>query len=420
MRFIIITFGISIYGCKNEEEPVVLTSPVSFISDADAESGGTITSEGSSAILNRGVCWSSSPNPTIADNKTSEGTGMGAFSSTITGLEKSDKYYIRAYATNEAGTAYGATVIYNDSGLPPSVESSTITSIDPAGATLECNLNANGVPTVVTLEYGTTTSYGWSLSYEQNPVDGTTPVVISIKLIGLNTFTVYHCRIKAVNSLGMSLGNDITFSTTLGDIDGNSYSTVQLGDQVWMQENLRTTKYCNGDLVETTSPGNMDISGESDPRYQWECSDGEFGRFYTYYAITDSRSVCPAGWHVPTDSDWTKLTDYLIRNGYAYNGIEDLVAKSMAAKYSFYPDPQPGNVGNDEQTNNSSGFSGLATGGRMSTGILEFVGYHAIWWSSTEETSSTAFFRCIGYTPGSVYRGIFSKSFGLPVRCLHN
>ena len=100
---------------------------------------------------------------------------------------------------------------------------------------------------------------------------------------------------------------------SLQDIDGNVYdNTVTIGTQIWMTENLRTTRYSNGDSIGTTT---LDISGESTPKYQWAYDGNEsnvatYGRLYTWYAVTDSRNVCPVGWHVPSDAEWTEWTKW--------------------------------------------------------------------------------------------------------------
>ena len=89
-------------------------------------------------------------------------------------------------------------------------------------------------------------------------------------------------------------------------MDGNVYTSVTIGTQVWMVENLKTTKYRNGDLIGTTTPSTLDISAEATPKYQWAYSgDGNnvntYGRLYTWYAVTDTGNTCPLGWNVPTD-----------------------------------------------------------------------------------------------------------------------
>ncbi len=94
------------------------------------------------------------------------------------------------------------------------------------------------------------------------------------------------------------------------------FNAIIIGTQVWLQENLKTTRYNNGDLIGTTTPATFDIRPESTPKYQWAYEGNEskadtFGRLYTWYAVTDSRGICPIGWHVPADAEWTTLTDFL-------------------------------------------------------------------------------------------------------------
>ena len=104
-------------------------------------------------------------------------------------------------------------------------------------------------------------------------------------------------------------------ANSVKDIDGNIYRTITIGTQVWMAENLKTTRYRNGDLIGTTTPATLVIEGESAPKYQWAYDGNEsnvatYGRLYTWYVATDSRNVCPIGWHVPTDAEWTVLTEF--------------------------------------------------------------------------------------------------------------
>jgi uncharacterized protein (TIGR02145 family) len=90
------------------------------------------------------------------------------------------------------------------------------------------------------------------------------------------------------------------------DIDGNNYKTAAIGTQIWMVENLKTTRYNNGDSIGTINPITLDITTESTPKYQWAYDGNEnnistYGRLYTWFAACDIRNVCPSGWHVPTD-----------------------------------------------------------------------------------------------------------------------
>ena len=407
------------FSCRKKEEvPVLTTTVISDIKGTTAIGGGEITSEGSSFVISRGVCWSRESSPTIDDNKTNDGIGSGSFSSNLTSLLGSTNYYVRAYATNSAGTGYGTQITFVTIGQPPVPTGLTATNVSATTATLNGSVNANFLPTVVIFEYGTTSTYGDSLAATQSPVNGGTESFVSTDIKGLISTTIYHYRVKAVNELGTTYGDDLMFTTKLSDADGNSYNTVTIGSQVWMKENLKTTRYTNGDLIGTTTPATLDITTLTAPKYQWAHSITDYGRLYTYYTITNARKVCPDGWHIPTDGEWTTLTDYLSNNGYGYGGNANYIAKSLAAKTGWTPDPTPGTVGNDQASNNSSGFSGFAGGGRYSTGIMNFVNLHGIWWSSTESSPGSAYFRCIGYIPEAVFRGVFSESYGLSVRCV--
>ena len=415
---ILIVISIFISCRKKEEVPALTTTAISDITGTTATSGGDIISNGSSTIISRGVCWSTESSPTIANNKTIDGSGEGSFSSTLTDLKGETNYHVRAYASNNAGTAYGLEMSFNTIGKPPAPGALPATNISTTSATLNASVNANFLSTTVTFEYGTTTDYGDTLTANQSPLAGGSVTIVDADVKVLSPATFYHFRVKTVNQLGTTFGNDLTFSTKLTDVDGNIYNTVIIGSQIWMKENLKTTRYRNGDLIGTTSQVTLDITSEPTPKYQWAHSITDYGRLYTYYAITDSRNVCPDGFHIPTDGEWTKLTDYLSNNGYGFGGNANYIAKSLAAASGYTADPTPGNVGNDQASNNSSGFTGFPAGGRYSSGVMNFVTYHGIWWTSTESTAAHAYFRCIGYIPEAVFRGEFSQSYGLSVRCL--
>lgn len=420
LQYSVITFLIMTFlcGCKKEKEPVVQTLSISEITGTSATSGGIITDEGSSIIIAHGVCWSTKSLPTVEDNKTTDGSGSGCYSSTLTGLTGEEVYYVRAYAKNSVGTGYGIVKSFISTGLPPVIYPAATTDVNSTTASFYGKVNANDLSTVVSFDYGTTTNYGNSVTASQSPVTGSTAETVSATIEGLTAATLYHYRVKTVNSAGTSYGNDLIFSTIFTDVEGNKYNIKIIGTQIWMQENLKTTRYNNGDLIGTTPSQTEDLTSAVMPKYQWASSIAGYNRLYTYYAIMDKRKVCPVGWHVPTDAEWIKLTDYLTENRYGFNGNKNNIAKSLAATSGWYADPTAGNVGNNQFSNNKSGFAGLPAGGRYNNGTVKFVGYHGIWWSSSESSANFAYFRCIGYIPAQVYRGQFDKSYGLTVRCL--
>ena len=210
------------------------------------------------------------------------------------------------------------------------------------------------------------------------------------------------------------------------DPDGNNYPIVQLGTQIWMAENLKTTTYNDkkGIPLETD-----DFVWESmtSPGYCWYDNNKEtygekYGALYNWYAV-ETGKLCPAGWHVPSDEEWTILSDFLAANGFAYLGTGIDIAKSMATTWGWDDeDAESGDVGYEPIRNNSSGFSGPPAGlrgGRVSLGLSGSynIGGRGQWWSSTENNSN-AFTRHFIYYQTDLNRSYAGKSVGLSVRCV--
>ena len=299
------------------ENATVDTTDASLITHNSTTSGGNISNDGGSAVTARGVCWSISTNPTISDEHTTDGSGTGIFASSITGLLPVTTYYVKAYATNGAGTTYG-----NEISFTTLFESGTLTDTR----------------------------------------------------------------------------------------DGHIYSTVRIGYQWWMAENLKATHYVNGDAI-PDGTGAGDISGETEPEYWFAYNDdlnnvSTYGRLYTWYTITDSRNVCPDGWHVPTDAEWTTLENYL-------RGRNVAGGKMKETGTSHWNSPNTG-------ATNESGFTALPGGIRNSKGIFGDIGFNGWWWSSTEHSTTIACIRLIGYSGADAARGSLDKEYGFSVRCLRD
>jgi len=199
----------------------------------------------------------------------------------------------------------------------------------------------------------------------------------------------------------------------VADIDGNVYQTVVIGAQEWMAENLRTTKYANGDFIPNVTNANQ-WSNLTTGAWCHNSNDSLYetiyGKLYNWYTVDDSRNVCPMGWHVPTDGGWTTLTDYL-GGGVAGGKMKDV--GTTQAGTGLWRSPNTG-------ATNSSGFTGLPGGTRSTDGsfaaIVERYGY---WWSSTENFTSYAFYRKLGKDYGHVVRSSLHKDDGFSVRCLN-
>ena len=208
------------------------------------------------------------------------------------------------------------------------------------------------------------------------------------------------------------------------DADGYNYPVVQIGDQVWMAENLKTTRYRNGDAIGTTTGA---IPNDATSKYHWayggnEANVAKYGRLYTWYAATDSRGIAPAGWHVPTDAEWTTLENYLIANGYNYDGTTtgNKIAKALAATTDWNTYTETGAPGADLTKNNSSGFTALPGGYRDLDGAFANIGYSGYWWSSTESYATYAWSRYLSYHTYYLSRSYYPQSSGFSVRCLRD
>ena len=200
--------------------------------------------------------------------------------------------------------------------------------------------------------------------------------------------------------------------TTVTDIDGNVYGTVTIGDQVWMAQDLRTTRYRNGDPIGTTTPARLDISGENAPKHQWAYAGDEgnvstYGRLYTWYAATDSRAIAPAGWHVPTDAEWTALSDFLGGNSAAQGKL-----KEAGTTHWNGPNADAGN---------ESGFGALPGGNRWPDGRFLGIGDFSHWWTATEHDDKYAWRRIlVKDAPAENFRGSADKKIGWLVRCVRD
>jgi hypothetical protein len=181
-------------------------------------SGGNISSDGGSAVTSRGICWSTATSPTIAGSHTTDGTGVGVFASSITGLTANTVYYIRAYATNFAGTSYGNELTFTtttSSTALPTVTTTPVTAITTVTAAGGGNVTADGGATV--------TARGVCWATTANPVatgnhttDGTGTGIFTSAITGLTAGATYHVRAYAVNSVGTAYGSDLIFTTTTG------------------------------------------------------------------------------------------------------------------------------------------------------------------------------------------------------------
>ena len=213
---LLIMIVILLSGCKKDEpatKPSLSTTPVTNITTTTAKSGGVISDDGGATITANGVCWGKTENPTIEGFKTTDGVSTGQFVSNLTGLDAGTTYHARAYATNEIGTSYGADMTFLTLGQVPSGLTQLPSSVTSTSATLNGTVNPHDLSTIVTFEYGLTTSYGSTAEASPSPVTGNEMVNVSAQITGLLPAATYHYRIKTVNSLGTTYSEDMTFTT---------------------------------------------------------------------------------------------------------------------------------------------------------------------------------------------------------------
>jgi uncharacterized protein (TIGR02145 family) len=299
-------------SCKNNALlPVVVTNKLTGVSTYSVTCWGNVTADAGAAISARGACWSTSPNPTTANSKSTATAGTGQFSTSVTGLTMGTKYYIRCYATNSTGTSYGS---------------------------------------------------------------------------------------------------QLSFTTLLTDVSGNIYHTVTIGTQVWMAENLKTSKFRDGKIIsKVTDPASWaNLTAGAYCSYDKSTADSiAYGNLYNWSAVHDARYLAPTGWHIPTKAEVLTLINYL--GGQSVAG--DKLKESENLHWS----------GNYALATNSSSFTALP-GGFISTknGVYGFYNLGVIgqWWTSGEVDTNNAWSWSLDNSTSQAAINSGSKQAGYSVRCI--
>ena len=274
----------------------------------------------------------------------------------------------------------------------------TSTGVTGLTATLQASNFNNGNGSLTYTITGTSSASG-TASFALN-IEGKTCIVNRIVEAALINFT----------SIGTPVGS---FQSNVSDVDGNTYKTVQIGTQVWMAENLKTSKYSDG----TTIPNITDnTQWQNNTTGAWAyynndaANNAKYGKLYNWYAVSKTtngnKNVCPTGWHVPTDAEWTVLTDYLGGESVAGGKLKEVGTTNW-------------NSPNTDATNTSL-FTGLPGGGRGSNGNYDLVGNDGFWWSSSEYDTVNAWSRVLDDNNGNAGSYNLSKRHGFSVRCLRD
>lgn len=375
------------FSTLNIMVPEVTTAEVTNITTNSAQSGGEVMSGNNGTVSARGVCWNTTSNPTLTDNLgfTTNGSGLGTFVSNITGLSLGTNYYVRAYATNEAGTGYGNEEEFTTTSvILPTVTTAPVINITTNSAESGGEVTDDG--------NGTVSSRGicWNTSPEPTLTNN---IGYTMNGNGLGSFaslmteltdtTTYFIRAYAINEAGTVYGNEESF-TTLDDpcdgdttitYEGQDYKIVAIGDQCWMAENLNVgvmisgnqSQNHNGIIEKYCVDDNQDSCGVYGGLYQWY-------EALQYEIMEGVQGICPEGWHVSTTDEWILLSNFL--GGGAISG-----GKLKEVGYRYW---QPPNTG----ATNESGFTALGGGMRNTSGHFGGVRYYGLFWSSSDAEGS--------------------------------
>lgn len=428
IRFILVAFFVFNYSsCKKEKNPTppvlatLTTNDVTDITENSAVCGGIITKNGYADITARGVCWNTTGNPTVNDQKTNDGIGIGSFTSNLTNLQPNTPYFVKAYAVNQAGVAYGYEKNFETPGtggvphvITVNAKNVTANSADLGGKVTEAGGSAVTERGVCWAVYNNPTIN------DNKQAAGSDTGSFVTTVTGLATGQNYFFRAYAINDEGTGYGSVEQFNTSQGSgqscpglpvltdpRDGQQYPTVQIGSQCWMAKNLNI-----GEIIE--------LHQDQDPtKYQKWCFGNVSGNCDTYGGLYQweelmqgatqqgSRGICPEGWHVPTDGEWITMIMYL--GGYDPSG-----GKIKEAGFDHW---QPPNTSAD----NSSGFTALPGGMRYTIDSLTYdLGYLAYFWTSNINWDNTAWCYWFFHNQGNAYRYALFHHDGASVRCLKN
>lgn len=213
---------------------------------------------------------------------------------------------------------------------------------------------------------------------------------------------------------------ELSSNETVTDIDGNLYTTVKIGNQLWTVENLRTTKLNDGMPITLAADVShwVGMSSAAYCFYENNPTNGiTFGALYNWNAVNTGK-LAPEGWHVPTNDEWEKLENFLITHGFNWDGTKkgNKIAKSLASNTIWADDNGEGTVGNKKMQNNRSGFTALPSGCRNDLGTFYDQGYYEYWWSATETDDFNAYRYYIGFNHSNLGFSRYNKQYGFSVR----
>ena len=415
-----------IFACKKSDDTNPSSNGTVTVTIGQATISETsitvpVVVSGNATIVQRGVCWDSiQTTPTISNHKKADpGTTAGSFSVLIDQLTTATTYYVRGYVTTNSGTVYSDARVYTT--ISAQLTIGGINNITDTSASINASLIYSGALQVGARGFCWGTQASPTIISVNHDTIGSGAGLFSATIKGLQSFTKYYVRAYAIIGGNVIYSADSILTTTNRiyprDVDGNTYDTVKIGTQVWMKQNLKTTKYRNGTLIPIVDALNWQGSttGACLDYNIYAANVAVFGNMYNWYTVANAAGLCPQDWHVPSDGEWNRLVMYLDPGAdttcVACN--QSLVAGSAL----LATDPNDPNL----NSTNSSGFTGLLNG-HYYNGLFEYQGPGGICyqWTSTEKTtSSDAFYRAL-YSNLSVFHYYYPKNTLQPVRCLRD
>ena len=394
--------------------PTLATTEIGETTQMTAITGGNISSENGGSVSARGVCWSTVQYPTISDNKTSDGTGSGNFTSTITGLTANTRYYVRAYASNSAGTQYGNELSFTTNQLP-TLKTISISSVSTNSCLSGGDIISDGGVSITARGVCWNTSTNPKISdFITSDGAGTGSFISTIS--GLESNMTYYMRSYVTNSVCTTYGNEVIFKTYYGtviDNDGNNYYTVKIGSQIWTAENLKTTTYNDGSSIPKIPVDTFLTT----PGYCWYNNNeadnkAPYGGLYNWYAV-NTAMLCPTGWHIPTQDEFSDLEINLGGANYCAGKLKETDTKHWLS-------PNQG-------ATNESGFTALPGGhlyeiinGNISNTGFEYIGIRGYWWSSTSHETDNSRAYGINLQNSQIYvtSVVGIKGYCYSIRCI--
>ena len=335
--------------------PVVTTAEVTDVTGNGARCGGTVTEDGGLAITARGVCWSTSHNPTLSNNHTSDGTGTGSFTSSITGLGTGTTYYVRAYATTAQATSYGEEMTFTTMSGIPTVSTAEVTDITATTATCGGTIATDGGLAITARGVCWSTSHNPTLG-DSHTTDGTGTGSFTSTITGLSASTTYYVRAYASNSLVTIYGGEQSFTTEAGGGSGGDHAYVDLGlpsGLLWAT--------CNVGADSLEDYGDYFAWGETQPKdtYNWntyQYCNGSYTTLtkysntssYGYNGFTDNlTTLLPeddaatanwgSDWRMPTEEEWQELLDNTTVTWTTQNGVNGRLFTASNGNSLFLP-----------------------------------------------------------------------------------